>query len=122
MNKYEGIYLKAKERNKNASWLDSAIAILAGDLEAYTGQAVKVSGPFGLRAEVLFQVGGHYTTITPSFPNGGFELYYDTGETTDNCPPGSLGELNGFNHVQRRLPETFAAIANIMAPVDANGK
>ena len=51
MNKYERIYSKATENGRNASWMDTAIAALAVDIEEYTGIPVTVSGPFGLRAE-----------------------------------------------------------------------
>lgn len=115
MNKYEKIYLKAAEK-RSASWLDSAIAALAVDLEEYIGKPVEVSGPFGLRAEVMFKVGDTYTIITPSFDkkDGGFKLYYDTGKQTEGYPPQSLGAWNGFNNVQAPLPDTFEEISAII--------
>lgn len=114
MNKYEKIYLKAAEKRGRASWLDSAVAALAVDLEEHTGKAVEVSGPFGLRAEVMFKVGDTYTIITPSFENGSFRLYYDTGETTERYQPETLGDWNGFNNISEPLPDTFDKILQIM--------
>lgn len=66
------IYLKAAaiSHGSNASWIDSTVAALAVDLEEYTGKPVAVSGPYGLRAEVMLKVGEGYTTITPSFQDG----------------------------------------------------
>lgn len=113
MNKYEKIYIKAAEKQQ-ASWLDSAVAALAVDLEEYTGETVAVSGPFGLRAEVMVKVGNTYTIITPSFENDGFKLYYDTGETTGEYQPQTLGDWNGLNNVQAPLPDTLMEIAAIM--------
>lgn len=76
MNKYEKIYQKALQRSgsSNVSWLDSAIAALAVDVEEYTRQPVKVSGPFGLRAEVYLTVGKNCTVITPSFKDDALKL------------------------------------------------
>lgn len=51
MNKYERSYELANKKS-HAGWYDAAIAPLAADLEAATGKPVKISGPFGLRAEV----------------------------------------------------------------------
>lgn len=91
MNKYEKIYLKATKRGGGsaASWPDSSVAALAVDLEEHTGKPVEVSGPFGLRAEIVIKAGDICTIITPSFENGSFKLYYDTGERTGGRPPGN---------------------------------
>jgi len=111
MSKYERIYRKAAEKNGNASWLESAISALAVDLEEYTGEKVVVSGPFGLRAAVMLQVGTDTLTITPSFSEGGLQLYYDTGEKAQRFAPLSLGDFNGFNNIENRLPSTIEEIA-----------
>lgn len=111
MNKYERIYNKATERGRSASWMDTAIAALAVDMENYTGGPVSVSGPFGLRAEVMLKAGESYLTICPSFQDGKLQLYYDTGETTQRYQPLTLGDVNGFNNTQERLPDTIEAIA-----------
>lgn len=113
MNKYERIYKKACEKRGSASWLDSAVAALAVDLEEHTGKPVDVSGPFGLRAEVTLNVGGTYTTISPSFEKGELKLYYDTGEKSKRYKPQTLGDFNGFNNVQAALPDTFEEIVAI---------
>lgn len=113
MNKYERIYSKATENGRNASWMDTAIAALAVDIEEYTGIPVTVSGPFGLRAEVMLKSGERYLTICPDFQGEGLQLYYDTGKTTQRHPPLSLGDFNGFNNVQERLPDTLEAIVSL---------
>lgn len=67
MNKYEKIYLKATKRGGGsaASWLDSSVAALAVDLEEHTGKPVEVSGPFGLRAEIVIKA----ETFAPLSPH-----------------------------------------------------
>lgn len=116
MNKYEKIYLKATKRGGGsaASWPDSSVAALAVDLEEHTGKPVEVSGPFGLRAEIVIKAGDICTIITPSFENGSFKLYYDTGERTGQYQPNTLGDWNGFNNVQAPLPDTFEEIAAVI--------
>lgn len=116
MNRYEKIYCKAMQRSGslNVSWLDSAIAALAMDMEEYTGQTVEVSGPFGQRAEVYFKIGDVCTVITPSFENDGLKLYYDTGEKTDRYGALTLEDINGFNNIQAPLPDTFEEIVKLL--------
>lgn len=72
MNKYEKIYHKAKGRShgSEASWLDSAIAALAVDLEEHTGEEMEVGGPYGLRAEVIISSNSRILIITPDFEDG----------------------------------------------------
>ena len=111
MSKYERIYRKAAEKKGHASWLESAISALAVDLEEYIGEKVLVSGPFGLRAAVMLQVGTDILTVTPNFSEGGLQLYYDTGEKTQRAAPLSLGDFNGFNNIEARLPSTIEEIA-----------
>ena len=86
MNKYEKIYLKALHRSKDSgvSWIDSAIAALAVDLEDYTGETFEIGGPYGLRAEIMLISKSYALTLTPSFRGDKIELYYDTGEQTQS--------------------------------------
>lgn len=116
MNKYEKIYLKAAQRSKDsvASWLDSAVAALAADLEEYTGEAMKIGGPYGLRAEVIISSDSYILIVTPDFNDGTLKLYYDTGEVTEKHQPNTIGAVNGFNKVQVPLPDTIEEIAATM--------
>ena len=108
MNKYEKIYAKAAQRSNGstASWLDSAIAALAVDLEEYFGEDMSIGGPYGLRAEVVISSSNWTLTVSPCFTDGKLRLYYDTGEI--------VGELNGFNNAQAPLPDDFEDIANVV--------
>ncbi len=116
MNKYEKIYRKATRRAKGsrASWLDSAIAALAVDLEEEMGEQFDIGGPCGLRAEVRLSSTNWSLTVTPSFVDGDLVLYYDTGDTVERHGAGTIGDMNGFNNVQARLPDTIEDIAAVM--------
>lgn len=116
MNKYEKIYCKAYEKRGSASWLDSAVAALAVDLEEATGENTEISGPFGLRAEVWIDVGENFIRITPEFPDNQLKLYYDTGEVGDTYQPGTLGDFNGMNNVRAPLPDTLEEILKLLRP------
>lgn len=117
MNKYERIYAEACKKNQYASWLDSAIAALAADLSEATGKPVKISGPFGLRAEVWITVGDRFIRLTPDFPDLQLKLYYDTGEMTNDYQPGTLGDWNGMNNVRAPLPDTLDEIIGLLRPL-----
>ena len=125
MNKYESIYNEAVKKNKRARWYDTAIMALATDLQQATGLTAKASGPFGLRAEcpIYLNEGGgtgerKVIYITPNFessPAGTrLTLYYDTGETTKTYAPGTMGDLNGFNNLSERLPDTLEDILPLL--------
>lgn len=116
MNIYEQIYKKATSRGNGstASWLDSAIAPLAVDIEAYTGEETHVGGPCGLRAEVIIETKTKIIVITPAFEGGNLELYYDTGEKRGRYSPNTLGGMNGFDNAQARLPENIDEIVRVM--------
>lgn len=113
MNKYERIYNEAQNRNC-LHWRDSALAALAADIEKATGKTVKVSGPFGLRSEVIIEVENGYLLLTPEFHNGNLKLYCDTGEVTDEYPPESLGSWNHMDHVRVPLPDTVSGILKML--------
>lgn len=113
MNKYEEIYQRAAKHG-NTHWRDSAIAALASDLEEATGKPVIVGGPYGLRAEVMIEVGKSYLLITPEFPDGNLRLYYDTWETTNDYPKESLGSWNNIHHVRAPLPDSMEDIVKLL--------
>lgn len=113
MNKYEEIYKRAAKRG-DTHWRDSAIAALAFDLEAATGWPVTVGGPFGLRAEVMIEVGKSYLLITPEFPDGNLRLFYDTGKAINDYPAESLGYWNNMHHVREPLPDSVDEILKLL--------
>ena len=114
MNKYEKIYNREVSRNKSTSWVSTAISALTVDLEDCMGQPVKVSGPYGLRLEVVIQIENTYLIITPTFNKDGLHLNYDTGECEQRFCPGSIGEMNGFNNVTAPLPDTLEEIVDLI--------
>lgn len=70
-----------------------------------------MSRPFGLRAAVYIKLGKSTITITPGFQDDRLELYYDTGRATGRYEPLTLGDFNGFNNEQARLPERLEDVA-----------
>lgn len=118
MNKYEEIYntekAKVTLRKAKVTWRDTAVAALAADIEKATGKPVKISGPFGLRAEVVIEVGDGYLLVTPEFDNGNLKLFCDTGEVTNEYPEESLGCWNNMHHVRVPLPDSMDEILKML--------
>ena len=48
------------------------------------------------------------------FEENGLSFVYETGETTSECPPGSLGEAHGMNLVTAPLPDSLEEILAVM--------
>lgn len=121
MNKYEQIYSDAVKKNPNASWMKTAIAALAADIQEYTGDPVEVLGPFGLRSEVLIKTSSHLLVITVWFRDGNLILYYDTGKKNgEYYPEGSIGYLNNMDNETAPLPDTVEEIVSVMADCLSN--
>jgi len=116
MNKYEEIYLAARQNQGFVSWIDVAVPALAFDIEKATGKPVRISGPCGIRAEVYVDVGDKYICLTPEFCGEKLILYFDTGEITDTYAPDTLGAINGMNNVRARLPGTLDEIIKVLRP------
>lgn len=114
MNKYEKIYDEAKVKLKNPSWRDIAVAALAADIKKETGKPVKISGPFGLRAEVVVELEDGYLLVTPEFNNGNLKLYCDTCEVTSEYPEESIGRWNNMHHVRVPLPDSMDEILKML--------
>lgn len=110
MTKYERAFEDANKDGCRVSWYKSAVPALTADIEKATGKPVVVSGPFGLRAEIWLKCDERYLTITPEFVDGNFQLFFDTGKFTHDCPAESLGMWNGFNNVRAPLPGTVEEI------------
>lgn len=121
MNKYVDLYERAAAGGKNPHWIDAAVVPLAQDLEQATGLKTTVSGPFGLRAEVVIHLNEagaegerKYIVLTPCFKDNSITLYYDTGETRKRYEPLTLGDYNGFNNIQKELPESISEIIAVL--------
>ena len=117
--------IKRLER-MDVGWVKGALVPIAEALSARRGMPYEIFGPFGMRGETsiyLFDTDNHsFThgasawgiTVCPVLAHEGddciLSLTYDTGETTRECAPGSIGELNGFNNVTAKLPDTIEEI------------
>lgn len=120
MNKYEKYYNDNNLKSKRRIVID----MLAADLQEKTGMKARVSGPFGLRAECPIYLNedagkgeGYFIVIIPSFKRDTLELYYDTGETKIRFDPGTIGDINGFNNVIQRLPDTLDEIIQCLIKI-----
>lgn len=110
MNRYVKIYYDAYDRD-GTNWKDSAAAALAADLGKAIGEPTRISGPFGLRSEVIIEVGKKRIIITPEFSdNHQFMLFCDTGEKTNDYPAVSLGAWNNMDNIRIELPDTLDEI------------
>lgn len=114
MNKYEELYQRAAAQDSRANWIGTAITALAMDIEKRTGQQVKVSGPFGLRAEVMLCTEDKIIVITPWFMESQLHLHYDTGQMKNEYAPNTLGDYNGMNNITAPLPDTVEEIIAVM--------
>ena len=108
------------------NWIDNVIYPLAKRLSVLSGKASRVCGPFGIGARVMLTLHNENDpddycewtdredlTVEPRFNDGALELWYVTGETRDLYPKGSIGEINGFNSVLRKLPDDESEILKL---------
>lgn len=118
------------EEHDRTSWIDRVLKPLADIVSAQMAAIhnqeqpwpYKIYGPFGLGCTTtlyIFPEGGDdilddETYSLTVYPAGGtgkqFYLEYDTGKVTDQYQPGSLGDINGFNHVREKLPDRLGEI------------
>jgi hypothetical protein len=117
--------LKVKEgKIKYPSWTEEIVEVLAQRLADKPNKKYEVCGPFGLRAETTIYLfndeNKSFTeqetwsiTLTPGDLTKG-EIYYDTGEKTNDFSPNSTGAINGMNNVRKPLPETIDEIVALL--------
>ena len=107
-----------------SGWITIIAAALTDKIsEHYPQNEVEMLGPFGLGAKVHISVfvdkeaalrdkydDGNYIggiTITPGDLDKGELRLVDTFTNTGGYQPGTIGALNGFNHPEMDMPETF---------------
>lgn len=109
-----------REALRKPSWYDTVNA-LAERLANHYGLQYKIYGPFGLNCEVSIHL---VSDVDISMmkqdsyslflrPNGNW-LRYFTGETTNQYPSGSIGDLNGDNNIYAPLPVEFEEILKLV--------
>ena len=105
------------------NWLDDAVRPLAKELAAKAGfPHAKVVGPCGFAFRVFItlwtsepEFAAKTLVVRPLFfEENGLSFVYETGETTSECPPGSLGEAHGMNLVTAPLPDSLEEILAVM--------
>ena len=114
----ERLKKKANKIWDNCGWIDMIVRPLGKALCEYCGgDNYDVSGPFGLRCETYIKIDKGtkrgWICVTPLLDPP--QLFYDTGETRDDCPSGSIGQLNGMNNVTAPLPDTIPEICELLS-------
>ena len=146
--------LEWHEKKRNKLWLKSGnfphiIFPLCDEIKKRCGfEYCEIYGPFGMCCETSLyfsNVGTHnFRTYDSGWiddridicnvetwhitlqPNDKYESGYEyfTGETTNNYPKGSIGELNGMNNVYKELPAEIDAIIKLLVhtPKEVEGE
>lgn len=122
--------------NGSPSWVQNILVPLAKELKKRLGlKAYDIYGPFGCECETtiylsndgkdgkieITKVETYSLTIRPVWKYNdnyskttAFELTYWTGESTNLYPKGTIGELNGMNHIFKPLPNNIDDIVAIL--------
>ncbi len=116
---------KTNNWSKNPSWVKELVNPIAELLHFhYPNRSLEILGPFGLRSYVAIYLikdnayhetrekalyAAHFAgdnilsvTLVPGDLSKG-ELYYETGARINEFNPGTIGEINGMNHVSEPL-------------------
>lgn len=106
-------------------WVEAIIIPLRDAISEKTGLYTKEPyGPFGLRSSIsiYFSEKENFDiveddvigiTILPRDLTEG-KLNYETGETEDLYQKGTLGYINGMNHVEKPLPQDLDEIIKLL--------
>lgn len=88
---------------KYPSWTEELLRPILEELVRLTPEIawrIDSLSTFGLRCDCpVFGKTKEQTTVGITFTQHDGQLYYDTGETKGNFQSGSIGAMNGFNHV-----------------------
>jgi hypothetical protein len=106
------------------SWVDELVVPLAKKLSDRFKKEYEIYGPFGLRADTtIYLLDDPSKSITeqpvlrlsliPKDLSQG-ELFYETGEQSNEYQKGSIGYLNGMNNVEKKLPDDFEEIVKLV--------
>lgn len=119
-----------KKREKiyySFSWHDDVVVRLMKDLEEKTGLTGEIYGPFGLRAATSIYLREdmtkgicEQTTLSIELEEMEDGTYYHTGKYSNKYPSGTIGELNGMNHIMAPLPETIDEIVKVLIKTEAS--
>lgn len=105
------------------NWIQAIVNPLAQKLSKDLNLEFDIYGPLGVNARTtiylmedikkgIIQQATYSITLIPSDLVNGI-IHYETGETTDEYPKGSIGELNGMNYISKELPE-YSEIVKIV--------
>lgn len=109
--------------SRSPNWLDDVVRPLAKELAAKAGfPHGEAHGPCGLTSRAFItlwtsepEFAAKTLVVRPLFSEeNGLSFVYETGETTSECPPGSLGEAHEMNLVTAPLPDSLEEILAVM--------
>jgi len=117
--------LQKEEEKEYTGWVDGVVRPLAQKLAENTGLYYEIYGPFGLDARTSIYLRADMKksiteqdclgiTLVPRWSDGDLVMMYETGETTNQYQPGSIGWMNGMNNIEARLPETIEEIMGLL--------
>lgn len=122
----EKLEKKSDDIRYGRGWVKGIVEPLAEELSKRTGLKYEIYGPFGLRCETsiflredmsksITEQETRSIKLTPYTTKDGIEsVKYDTGEEQGEYQIGSIGYMNGFNHVSAPIPDTIEEIEKLL--------
>ena len=118
---------KRKKVYYSFSWRDDVVVRLMKDLEEKTGLTGEIYGPYGLRAATSIYLREdmtkgicEQTTLSIELEEREDGTYYHTGKYSNQFASGTIGEINGMNHIMAPLPETIDEIVKVLIKAEAS--
>lgn len=104
------------DEQQRVNWIDMVLEPIAKEIADVIDCEYKIVGPSGMYnrthlylcsfPEKPMKEQEHmFIILRPELSNDGFNLYYETGEATDDYPKGSIAEVNGMNSILAKLPD-----------------
>lgn len=118
--------LEAKSISYGPSWIHELIEpIRAGFIARFPAYRFETFGPFGMGAHTSIHMSPVDSdpeginavasiTFAPDDLDHGTIKLLDTSQHLGRYSPGTIGDLNGFNHPTAPLPETFEELCQML--------
>lgn len=121
---------KTIKTEKHASFVE-AVREIGEFICEKSGLDYEILGPFGLRCEIALWIVDktqsrkdlnsyvrYSIVITPHNIDDVWCLYYDTGDIDTSFPKGSIGFMNGFDNIVKKLPKTLDEVWELMQKLE----
>ena len=106
-----------KTRKEALTWYNYFLPVFIKDIENATGLVCKRSGPFGLSCKIYLDFSKPEDDLNRNMVSitlRGCEFVYETEETTESFPKGSIGDVGGMNTKTKPLPDDIDGIIAIL--------